>query len=290
MACQKMCLQHHIIDKCGCGDVGLPMLPRFKGKVPLCRNDEDMPNECMFNATQKCLDTLLALNSRIKCARSTKASLTKNTTALESCYCFPPCDEFTYDVSYSLSKWPASGYEGDAAYFDVFGIVKFNDRFNTSKLQDKFKLMTEYFNVNDREETMKNFARLNVYIADSNVVKTQESEDYTRNQLVSDIGGQLGLWVGISLITLTEVLELAIQVFRYMTSSSYRSVPRNEPYVNNNMNNHVPSRSAMSDTKLWHREQVGVTDDSDAHSTMSKMSTEQHHSSFFKLWGQKVYW
>lgn len=52
---------------------------------------------------------------------------------------------------------------------------------------------------------MKDFARLNVYIADSNVIITQEMEDYSSTQLVSDIGGQLGLWVGISIITLAEV-------------------------------------------------------------------------------------
>lgn len=54
---------------------------------------------------------------------------------------------------------------------------------------------------------MKDFARLNVYIADSNVIITQEMEDYSSTQLVSDIGGQLGLWVGISIITLAEVCE-----------------------------------------------------------------------------------
>ena len=59
--------------------------------------------------------------------------------------------------------------------------------------------------VDFREHSMKDFARLNVYIADSNVIITQEMEDYSSTQLVSDIGGQLGLWVGISIITLAEV-------------------------------------------------------------------------------------
>lgn len=75
---------------------------------------------------------------------------------------------------------------------------------------------------------MKDFARLNVYIADSNVVKTEESEDYSRNQLVSDIGGQLGLWVGISIITLAEVFELLFDLLRFLSSTSYREVRQNE--------------------------------------------------------------
>ncbi len=59
---------------------------------------------------------------------------------------------------------------------------------------------------------MKDFARLNVYIADSNVIITQEMQDYTSTQLVSDIGGQLGLWVGISIITLAEVRWAGVSV------------------------------------------------------------------------------
>lgn len=57
---------------------------------------------------------------------------------------------------------------------------------------------------------MKDFARLNIFIADSNVLTTEESADYTLNQLLSDIGGQLGLWIGTSVITLTEVVELLV--------------------------------------------------------------------------------
>ena len=62
------------------------------------------------------------------------------------------------------------------------------ERFNKSETAGKYKLFTDYFTVDNRERTMKDFARLNVYIADSNVVKTQETEDYPTNQLVSDIG------------------------------------------------------------------------------------------------------
>ena len=232
MACQKMCLQDHIVQSCGCSDVGLPAIPKHERRgVPMCRNDSAMPDECMFNATKVCLDTMFSLHEKIKCVRTTKSVLTKNTTAMESCHCFPPCDEVTYDVSYSLSKWPASGYEGDAAFFDVFGIEQFSERFNKTNTQGKYNMFTKYFNVNDREKTMKDFARLNVYIADSNVVKTQESQDYTRTQLVSDIGGQLGLWVGISIITLTEVLELFLELLRFLTSNRYRSVPREDRFV-----------------------------------------------------------
>lgn len=97
----------------------------------------------------------------------------------ENCGCFPPCEEVLYDVSYSLSKWPATGYEGDAAFIDIFHVVNFTDRFEDPA---KFEIVQEYFNETYREEGMKDFARLNVYIADSNVIKTEETPDYNTNQ------------------------------------------------------------------------------------------------------------
>ena len=109
MSCQKMCVQNYIVENCNCSDVSLPRLPELDTEPMLCRSDDAFPDSCMFNATEECLQLLLNLNARIKCVRATKARITKNTSAIEECKCFPPCDEVAYDVSYSLSKWPALG-------------------------------------------------------------------------------------------------------------------------------------------------------------------------------------
>ena len=221
MACQKMCLQSHVIKQCNCSDVSLPTMDSYD--VLPCRNNKAFPDSCMFNATEVCLQTLLELHERIQCARRTRDAAVRNNTLMQECQCYPPCDEVYYDVSYSLSKWPASGYEGDAAFFDVFYIERFLDRFENVTLMgenvSKRMIMESFFQEGTRESTMNNFARLNVYVADSNIIKTEESPDYTPNQLVSDIGGQLGLWVGISVITLTEVLELLGEILLVICSA-----------------------------------------------------------------------
>ena len=223
MTCQKMCLQRHVILECGCKDKSLPDVPGLNASP--CRNADDFPDSCMLNATEVCLNMFFKLNQSIQCIRNTKDAVTKNSSIMEYCRCFPPCDELFYDVSYSLSKWPASGYEGDAAYFDVFFIESFKDRFiNTPK----FNMVDTHFSIDNRETAMKDFARLNVYIADSNVILTQEEEDYSSTQLVSDIGGQLGLWIGISIITLAEVLELTCDLCRFLWSLK-RAAQRHSP-------------------------------------------------------------
>ena len=229
ISCQKMCLQSHVIKNCDCYDASLPKLLNVAQKP--CRRNDEIPDSCMFEASDECFNASVLMYDRIQCARETRDYVTRNTTLMSECLCHPPCNEFLYDVSYSLSKWPASGYEGDAAYLDVFYVEEFRQRFeNTPKNQT----IMEYFNDTNRESTMKDFARLNVYIADSNVIKTQETPDYTPNQLVSDIGGQLGIWVGISVITLTEVMEMICMLFRYFMTSKVPT-PSDNPGIDGSL-------------------------------------------------------
>ena len=149
-----------------------------------------------------------------------------NATASRLCGCYPPCLEVSYDVTYSLSKWPAESFDGEEAYVDIFRTERYPERFEGKEDAEKAALYGEFFDPSNRRVAMRNFARLNVYVADSNVLKTEETADYTESQLLSDIGGQLGLWVGISVITLAEVLELFLDVVRYFFSrhGPYRCV------------------------------------------------------------------
>ena len=62
---QKMCLQYQIVNSCNCSDVGLPILPEKEYEnIQLCRNDDDFPDSCMFNATQECLNKLKGMHER----------------------------------------------------------------------------------------------------------------------------------------------------------------------------------------------------------------------------------
>ncbi len=217
ISCQKKCLQAEIVKVCGCKEIALPDHDVYPD-VKYCTVDNDIPLDCRKGATDHCVDMLHKVYKRFECVQKTKASLTRSAKFTQSCGCYPPCREVSYDITYSLSKWPAESFDGEEAYIDIFETERYPGRFMGPEDAEKFMLYANYFDSSNRKRAMKDFARLNVYIADCNVLKTEESEDYSQSQLLSDIGGQLGLWVGISVITLAEVLELIMDMVKYFGS------------------------------------------------------------------------
>ena len=208
--CQKRCVQQGIIRRCKCKDINLPISDDDAVNVPYCSDDYNVPQRCENGPTDDCKRQLYRFYNRTKCARDQSVALSRNATLMRQCGCFPPCHELGYDVTYSLSKWPAQSFDGEEAFIDIFHNINYLQRFSNETA--KFELYTEHFNESHRHKSMKDFARLNVYIADSNVIKTVESEDYQTSQLLSDIGGQLGLWIGVSIISLSELIELVIDI------------------------------------------------------------------------------
>ena len=215
IACQKDCVQRGIIAKCGCKDINLPE-PKNSSDLRFCSDDFDVPQSCENQDSDECIDKLMAFYLRIQCARNASVEHSRLAPVGRNCNCFPPCYELNYDVTYSLSKWPAESFDGEEAFVDIFHNLNYLERFNNSvDNATKFQLFSQHFNESNRHNAMKDFARLNVYIANSNVVRTVETEDYHRSQLLSDIGGQLGLWIGVSVISLSEIIELFFDVIVY---------------------------------------------------------------------------
>ena len=74
----------------------------------------------------------------------------------------------------------------------------------------KFKFIEQYL-VQDKRRALKDVSWFNIRII-KETHKTIESPLITEAQLISEIGGQLGVWIGISVITLMEVIELLIDL------------------------------------------------------------------------------
>ena len=67
------------------------------------------------------------MRDELACLQDVKRSIARDLSMTASCRCQPPCNEFTYDVSYSLSRWPSKYHDGDMAFEEIFSVsfIKF---------------------------------------------------------------------------------------------------------------------------------------------------------------------
>ncbi|KAF8367219.1 asic-1 [Pristionchus pacificus] len=106
------------------------------------------------------------------------------------CVCPQPCRQLVYSVSYSAARWPT-----------LSSMTHSTD----CPLGLTHHLCLEYF----REQG----AMIEVFFEQLNYESLVETEAYGIPNLLSDFGGQLGLWMGVSVITISEVAILILDIF-----------------------------------------------------------------------------
>ncbi|XP_077862017.1 degenerin unc-8-like [Saccoglossus kowalevskii] len=101
------------------------------------------------------------------------------------CDCWPPCEEAGFDKTTSLASWPSDSY--------LRQLLK-----SINAINPKTKRISDY------ESAQKNLAYIEVYYDSLSVQYVKETIAYTSDDLMSDMGGLLGLYIGVSVITICE--------------------------------------------------------------------------------------
>ena len=189
-------------------------LDRFKNKS--CLPEDELPVTNIYRryknittySQQACLHSCLGLTQRIRCkcsensfpsarkdapcdifdSKTSKCLRTvkylfnnEKLSCLEDCR--QPCKEEVIQKTISSSQWPSKAYKN---------------------------YLISHHNYQNESD---NFLQLNVFFNELNYEQIEETFSYGTINLLADIGGQLGLWIGISVITVFELLELLVMFF-----------------------------------------------------------------------------
>ncbi|CAD5206518.1 unnamed protein product [Bursaphelenchus okinawaensis] len=138
-----------------------------------------------FPAYQNHSNCPVAVSSLRDCLRAEM----KNAARLDTCICQQPCNQEVYTVSYSCARWPSGQSAGTS--------------------QECGPLLTPQQCLHFHREQA---ALIEVYFEQLNYESLKESEAYGFPNLLSDFGGQLGLWMGVSVITIMEVCILMTEI------------------------------------------------------------------------------
>ncbi|XP_070576332.1 acid-sensing ion channel 2-like [Ptychodera flava] len=116
------------------------------------------------------------------------------------CVCPQSCREIYYEERMSMSLWPSNIYLKNL-------------------LRTIHSLNNKTLNINDKYSTRENLVSLAVYFEELNYDRMEELPSYELFQLVSDIGGALGLFIGLSLLTVFEFFEFLYTLIKTLRNS-----------------------------------------------------------------------
>ncbi|KAL9988196.1 hypothetical protein ACROYT_G002611 [Oculina patagonica] len=158
---------------------------------------------CIANTQLKecgCAEIKLALKPYCDPINSTQASCTdmvndQHRRSNLNCSCNEDCKLFEYLATTSSAVWPTDAYLGRLQ--NILG--------------DKASDVTSDF-----AEARRNLARVDVYCKSMTLEIIAQQARYQLKDLISSVGGSLGLFTGISLLTLVEFLKLMFDLTRFL--------------------------------------------------------------------------
>ncbi|CAG0893868.1 unnamed protein product [Darwinula stevensoni] len=116
--------------------------------------------------------------------------------------CNPSCREIAYDIALSTSFWPAE------TYFDKLlsrALVNLGYEDAYDRFRDK---PDEYQNL--LEQLQKGMVKVEIIFRSLNLHVIEEQPKYDLNGMVSNLGGVLGIYLGICAVMLIEIAEFLI--------------------------------------------------------------------------------
>ncbi|GBL92598.1 Acid-sensing ion channel 4 [Araneus ventricosus] len=124
-------------------------------------------------------------------------------------FCKPACSDIRYDLTVSRSEWPNSQHQ----YYILKRWPKLKEKFGPGAEESNNSDQNEDLNPTHLKFIKSNFLRVHVFIQEMNYLSVKDVPAYSTSQLFADLGGCLGLYIGVSLLTILEVFELFKSIF-----------------------------------------------------------------------------
>ncbi len=195
--CLSFCLEKRMEDMCGCIDVlSLHVRHNRASHIPFCG--------CLMSRASDFF-------GRYMCAK-TKRTLVLMTDCLNKCPL--PCSELFYIFKTSAAGWPG------VALSEAFYKANINDR----PYAWRFAHYQNISNENKSSATKaieQNFLRFTVQLVSNRYIEFSDEGKFNLTILVSQLGGSLNLWSGITMVVIVEFLEFFLRLLSPKELSSH---------------------------------------------------------------------
>lgn len=195
--CIRTCEQLNVIKNCHCYSLlhGFQMAEAFSD----VRNNTKYLRACTVERSSR----------EFICLRDTLMNVSLGIIPCKAKFCkYRNCFHEVFATSQSIATWPSmntlSAFRDIIMRHRIPAIQRFFSKKRTA---------TEY-----KTFIKNNFVKVRVYFEDLSVINLITMPSYNFNDLLADVGGITGLWLGLSVITIFDTLELIIDVCRAICS------------------------------------------------------------------------
>lgn len=192
LGCMSACTMNSVLNNCHCIDPSLLVIYQpVQGQYVTCGDSHNLTAALgqLFCSTQ------MKKLSVIRCESD----------------CQPDCKEVKYSRTLAAAKWPKKS-QHLSFYERVIKDQEFGFRF------EEYQTIIDVFEKNGSDEASemldsmnlieRSFVKINMYLEDMTITHIKESPKVSLASVLSQVGGVLNLYIGISLVLVVEVLEL----------------------------------------------------------------------------------
>ena len=182
--CQFVCYLDTQAESCGC------VTPLFASTL------KDALSAFGVSVNQNATNYKIAVTpSQIKCTSQFEEMFESGKI---TCNCPPPCVEEQFKITVSSSMWPPLNRA--SYYLYQLQTVHFHEKI--------FQDWTV-------ENLYQNILAVNIYYKDFTIETVEQKPAYTLDDFASDLGGQLGLWIGASIFSAFELGGYIMNMIAY---------------------------------------------------------------------------
>ncbi|CAH1780923.1 unnamed protein product [Owenia fusiformis] len=235
-ACRQKCREDLIREACGCVYETLPML-----NVTLAR-DEVLCGKINTDEWLKTNPNITILRNdldRLECLEKYLNYTWREISEEQGCECRENCTTHSYNIETSQAVWPIKGSESE---FYCRQILMLTPNYVNTSIYRRFheRASDSCFNESQGrdvgDELRDNFIRLNIYFKDLDTRVTVQDEDFSFWSMLCEVGGILGFFIGVSIISIAEFTLFFLNFLKYVTLK--RSKGNNHVYSENNEIDH----------------------------------------------------
>ena len=175
--CFKLCYQIEVVNNCSCYDAAYVNTNKTNRNILACHQTENL----------LCKESVASYFSRTGW----------NTLCLDQCPI--ECKQVTYKTSLHSASYPSDTYIQYLLQQSSF----------TSKYSTSIQNSSEFKSI-----ISNSIAKINIFYSDISYIVFTEAPTFTWEDLLGSIGGALGLFIGISFLSVAELFEILFEIIR----------------------------------------------------------------------------